>query len=70
MEQALDNPAAAHRERATREQFRSSDDKDMLRAARDLTKGLGVAKGAYYWPDLLGSVMLLFCCRTTWVSVK
>ncbi|WFL76117.1 fatty acid desaturase [Altererythrobacter arenosus] len=58
MEQALESPVVAPRERATREQFRSADDKDMLRAARDLTKGLGVAKGAYYWPDMLGSVIV------------
>lgn len=56
MENALENPVAARPERATRSQFLTSDDKDMLRAARDLTKGLGVAKGAIYWPDMLGSV--------------
>jgi fatty acid desaturase len=31
------------------------DDKDMLRAARDLTKDLGEAKGRIYWPDMLAS---------------
>ena len=29
------------------------DDKAMLRAARDITKDLGTARGAIYWPDLL-----------------
>ncbi|MHA6332798.1 fatty acid desaturase family protein [Qipengyuania sp. CAU 1752] len=32
------------------------DDKAMLRAARDLVKDLGEAKGAIYWPDMLASV--------------
>ncbi len=58
MEQAFDPPAAGQSGRATREQFRSSDDKNMLRAARDLTKGLGTAKGAVYWPDMIGSALL------------
>ncbi|MXP30419.1 fatty acid desaturase [Erythrobacter jejuensis] len=31
------------------------DDKAMLRAARDLTKDLGEARGAIYWPDMLVS---------------
>ena len=39
--------------RATRADFQTQDDKDMLRAARDLTKDLGEAKGAIYWPDML-----------------
>ena len=39
--------------RAVRADFVSSDDKAMLRAARDLTKGLGEARGAIYWPDML-----------------
>ncbi len=39
--------------RATRAQFIDADDKVMLRAVRDLTKGLGVAKGRIYWPDML-----------------
>jgi fatty acid desaturase len=43
-------PAAA---KATRVQFMEADDKDMLRAARDLTKGLGEAKPGIYWPDML-----------------
>lgn len=39
--------------RATRVQFMAEDDKDMLRAARDLTKGLGEAKAPIYWLDML-----------------
>ncbi|NCP15327.1 MAG: fatty acid desaturase [Sphingomonadales bacterium] len=41
--------------RATRAQFMAADDKAMLRVARDLTKGLGEAKPAIYWTDMLVS---------------
>jgi len=34
------------------------DDKDMLRAARDLTKGLGEAKPGIYWPDMFASALV------------
>lgn len=34
------------------------DDKGMLRAARDLTRDLGEAKAAIYWPDMIGSAAL------------
>lgn len=44
--------------RATRLDFVSNDDKDMLRAARDAVKDLGQAKGAIYWPDMLVSAAL------------
>lgn len=44
--------------RAARADFMTEDDKDMLRAARDLTKGLGEAKGRIYWPDMLISAAL------------
>lgn len=44
--------------RATRADFITEDDKDMLRAARDLTKGLGEAKASIYWPDMLISAAL------------
>ncbi len=40
-------------QKATRVQFMAEDDKAMLRAARDLTKGLGEAKASIYWPDML-----------------
>ncbi|MEL6876545.1 MAG: fatty acid desaturase [Pseudomonadota bacterium] len=51
---AGDGPPA----KATRAQFQSVDDKDMLRAARDLTKDLGQAKASIYWPDMLISTGL------------
>lgn len=44
--------------RPTRLDFLSSDDKDMLRAARDAVKDLGEARGAIYWPDMLVSAAL------------
>jgi len=55
MHQTLEpaGPAAPIPERATRTQFMVEDDKAMLRAARDLTKGLGEAKPEIYWPDML-----------------
>lgn len=34
------------------------DDKAMLRAARDLVKDLGEARGAIYWPDMLASALV------------
>ena len=39
--------------RATRADFQTQDDKDMLRAARELTKDLGEAKAGIYWTDML-----------------
>ncbi len=39
--------------RATRAAFQTSDDKAMLRAARDLTKDLGEARAGIYWPDMI-----------------
>ena len=56
MPQSLPAATAAHKAapvRATRAAFQSVDDKDMLRAARDLTKGLGEARPGIYWPDML-----------------
>lgn len=47
------DPAPETRPRATRADFLSTDDKDMLRAARDLTKDLGEASGRIYWTDML-----------------
>jgi len=41
----------APRKRATRAQFVKVDDKEMLRAVRDVTKGLGTANPAIYWTD-------------------
>jgi fatty acid desaturase len=56
MHQTIDPARPAMREpapRATRAAFMAEDDKAMLRAARDLTKGLGEAKPGIYWPDML-----------------
>ncbi len=55
MEKTFDPAAASSPARApaTRAEFINSDDKDMLRVARDLTKDLGQASGAWYWPDML-----------------
>lgn len=44
--------------RATRAAFMAEDDKAMLRAARDLTKGLGEAKAGIYWTDMMVSAGL------------
>ena len=57
MHQTID-PAQPLPPRATRAQFMVEDDKAMLRAARDLTKGLGEAKPGVYWPDMLVSAGL------------
>lgn len=51
MHQAIDPQPA----KATRIQFMVEDDKAMLRAARDLTKGLGEARPGIYWTDMLVS---------------
>ena len=56
MHHPISSPAPAAR--ATRADFQSEDDKAMLRAARDLTKDLGEAKGRIYWPDMLISTAL------------
>lgn len=56
IEQTID-PAAANRPAASWH-AQMPDDKAMLRAARDLTKGLGEARGAIYWPDMLVSAAL------------
>jgi len=50
---------ASHRAaRPSRADFQTSDDKAMLRAARDLVKDLGRARGEVYWPDMLISAAL------------
>jgi fatty acid desaturase len=51
-------PADAPKPRAKREDFQREDDKDMLRAARDLTKDLGEAKASIYWTDMLISTAI------------
>ncbi|QFT78893.1 fatty acid desaturase [Erythrobacter sp. THAF29] len=49
---AATSPATTGR-RAVRADFQTEDDKNMLRAARDLVRDLGEAKGSIYWPDML-----------------
>ncbi|GMM92604.1 fatty acid desaturase family protein [Qipengyuania sp. MTN3-11] len=57
----IPNAANAHAtgqsagQRASRAQFVASDDKELLRAARDLTKDLAEARDDIYWLDLLTS---------------
>lgn len=55
MEKTLDPTSSlpAAMPRASREQFRSADDKVMLRLARDVTKDIADAKPTIYWPDML-----------------
>jgi fatty acid desaturase len=48
----------APKPKATRAQFASVDDKDMLRAVRDITKDLGTASPAIYWTDTLVSAAI------------
>ncbi len=54
---AIDTPA---QEPAVRLQS-IADDKDMLRAARDLTKDLAAAKPSVFWPDMLISAGVGYC---------
>ncbi len=54
MHQPIPSTPAGNR-KATRADFQTEDDKDMLRAARELTKDLGAARGRIYWLDMLGS---------------
>lgn len=58
MHQPITSPMPAAKTRAKRADFQTSDDKDMLRAARDLTKDLGEAKGRIYWSDMLISTAI------------
>ncbi len=37
---------------------RTEDDKALLRAAAELTRDISSAKGAIYWPDMLGSALV------------
>ena len=55
---SFDQAKPAPAPRATRAQFVEADDKDMLRAARDLTKGLGEARAWIYWPDMVLSALV------------
>ncbi|NQX94292.1 MAG: fatty acid desaturase [Erythrobacter sp.] len=51
-------PTTDSARRATREDYQLNDDKEMLRAARDLTQGLGNARPDIYWPDMLISTLI------------
>ncbi|TCD06989.1 fatty acid desaturase [Erythrobacteraceae bacterium CFH 75059] len=51
-------PAAGDGARARRVDYLHSDDRELLRAARDLTRDLGVARPAVYWTDLGLSALL------------
>ncbi|MEM7703190.1 MAG: fatty acid desaturase [Pseudomonadota bacterium] len=44
--------------RAKRADFQRNDDKAMLRAARDLTQGLGTARASIFWSDMLISTVV------------
>lgn len=58
IEQTLDPAQSAPKTAAGSWHAQLPDDKDMLRAARDLTKDLGEARGAIYWPDMIASAAL------------
>ncbi|WP_299194316.1 fatty acid desaturase [uncultured Erythrobacter sp.] len=51
-------PDALTKAPAKRADFQTSDDKDMLRAARESTKDLGEAKASIYWTDMLVSTAI------------
>jgi len=53
MHQTIPAQPAKATPKPSRAQFMAEDDKAMLRAARDLTKGLGEARAGIYWPDML-----------------
>ncbi len=55
MQQTIDPVLSQSPARATRAQFVLSDDKEMLRAARDLTRDIGEARPAIYWADMAAS---------------
>ena len=58
IEQALEPALAAPKSAAGSWHAQLPDDKDMLRAARDMTKDLGTARAAIYWPDMILSAAL------------
>jgi fatty acid desaturase len=55
---ATQEKAAATREKAARALATTPDDTAMLRAAVEVTRGLGTARPGIYWPDFLGSAAL------------
>ena len=58
IEQTITPDQAPHSRVAGSWHAQLPDDKDMLRAARDLTRDLGNARGAIYWPDMLVSAAI------------
>lgn len=55
---------------------RNEDDKALLRAAVELTRDIGEAKAAIYWPDMLGSAIVGYAALagailspTLWVTI-
>ncbi|MFN2101074.1 fatty acid desaturase family protein [Altererythrobacter sp. MF3-039] len=56
--------------RATRAQFVTNDDKDMLRAARDLVKDLGQAKASIYWADMLAMAAIAYAALVGAILVE
>ena len=59
-QQTFDTTPVASPARVTRLDFLASDDKALLRAARDLTKDIAQARGAIYWTDLLLSAVIAY----------
>ena len=62
--------------RAVRADFQTIDDKAMLRAARDLTQGLGEARPGIYWTDMLvstaigyGAIATAILTSSLWVAL-
>ncbi len=60
MQQTIDPVFPQSPVRATRAQFVLSDDKAMLRAARDLTRDIGEARPAIYWTDMVVSAGIAY----------
>lgn len=60
MQQTIDPVLPQSPVRATRAQFVLSDDKAMLRAARDLTRDIGEARPAIYWTDMVVSAGIAY----------
>ncbi len=61
---------------AKRTDFATSDDKDLLRAARDLTKDIAAADPGIYWFDMIASAVLGYSALagailidTVWIAV-
>lgn len=62
LQHSLDSAATAAAPSGASARAPIADDKAMLRAARDLTKDLYVARGAIYWSDMLLSAGIGYAC--------